>query len=98
MDYLYERLAYLKGLAEGLNIEEESKEGKLLTHIIDVLEDFADMIDELYENQQDIEEYVDTMDEDLADVEDDLYGELDEYEDDEFVEYEEDFGCDCDCE
>ena len=93
MDYLYERIAYLKGLSEGLNVEEESKEGKLLTHIIDVLEDFADMIDELYENQQEMEQYVDTMDEDLADVEGDLYGEFE----DEELEYEEDFGCDCDC-
>lgn len=83
MDYLYERIAYLRGLAEGMNLEEESKEGKVLAHIIDVLEDFADMIDELYENQHEIEEYMDTMDEDLADVEEDLYGDYD-LEDEDF--------------
>ena len=44
MDYLYQRVSYLKGLAEGLGIDEESKEGKLLLHIIDALEDFADVM------------------------------------------------------
>lgn len=93
MDYLYERLAYLKGLAEGLSIEESSKEGKLLVQIIDILEDFADAIDEVQENQEEIEDYVGTMDEDLSDVEDDLYGD----EEDEFEFDEEDMGCNCDC-
>ncbi|NMA86537.1 MAG: hypothetical protein GX968_04335 [Tissierellia bacterium] len=74
MDYLYQKVAYLKGLAEGLGIEEESKEGKLLLHIIDTLEDFADVISEIAEEQEELEEYVNYIDEDLTDVEEDLYG------------------------
>ena len=46
-----EKVAYLKGLAEGLNLDTESKEGKLIAAIIDVLDDmaekFADVEDEL---------------------------------------------------
>ena len=44
MKYLYEEVAYLKGLAEGLEISKETKEGKIIHKIIDVLENFADSI------------------------------------------------------
>ena len=36
-----EKVAYLKGLAEGLALDTESKEGKLIAAIIDVLDDIA---------------------------------------------------------
>ncbi|EOC99759.1 CD1247 N-terminal domain-containing protein [Caldisalinibacter kiritimatiensis] len=78
MDYLYERISYLRGLAEGLEVDESSKEGKLMLHIIDTLEDLADAVAEVVENQEDLSEYVELMDEDLTDVEDELFGELDE--------------------
>ncbi|WP_427339188.1 CD1247 N-terminal domain-containing protein [Caloranaerobacter sp. DY30410] len=87
MDYLYEKIAYLRGLAEGLDIDESTKEGKLLMHIIDTLEDFSDAINELYEEQAELEEYVDAVDEDLTEVEDELFGEMDE---DDFAYDEED--------
>lgn len=87
MDYLYEKIAYLRGLAEGLDIDESTKEGRLLMHIIDTLEDFSDAINELYEEQEELEEYVDAIDEDLTEVEDELFGEVDEDDmfDDDFV-------------
>jgi DNA-directed RNA polymerase subunit delta len=47
MKYLYERVSYLRGLADGLQISEDTKEGKLLIQIVDVLEDFADAVNEL---------------------------------------------------
>jgi hypothetical protein len=102
MNYLFEKVSYLQGLAEGLDITEESNEGKLLLHIIDTLGEFADVLDEIAENQVDLEEYVNFIDEDLADVEDELYD--DEYfdEDDfDFEEYEDccdDENCECYCE
>lgn len=84
MEYLYEKVAYLRGLAEGLEIEEKSKEGKLMVHIIDALEDFADAISDLNEEQEELNEYVDFIDEDLADVEEEVFGEFDDEYDDEF--------------
>ena len=36
-----ERVAYLKGLAEGMELNTDKREGKLLAAIIDVLEDIA---------------------------------------------------------
>lgn len=81
MDHLYQNVYYLKGLAEGLDIEESSKEGKLLLHMIDVLEDFADVIDEMNEKIDDVDEYVDYMDEDLSDVEEEVFGYYDDEDD-----------------
>ena len=36
-----EKVAYLKGLAEGLALDTDTKEGKLIAAIIDVLDDIA---------------------------------------------------------
>ena len=90
MKYLYEEVAYLKGLAEGLEISKESKEGKVIHKIIDVLESYADAIVELDEEQEELFEYVESIDDDLSDVEDDIYEDDDEDEDDElsFIEME----------
>ncbi|MBU5426672.1 hypothetical protein KQI41_09665 [Tissierella pigra] len=105
MDYLIQKVSYLRGLADGLGIDESSKEGKLLLHIVDILEEFADVLDETIENQEDLEEYVTFIDEDLADVEDDIYGEDDEdddyyYDDEEFDfdDFCDDDDCCCHCE
>jgi len=91
MNYLYEKVSYLKGLAEGLGIEESSKEGKLLLRIVEALDDFADAISEVYDEQEELSEYVDFIDEDLAEIEDEVFGELDDEDDDEdFDDYDED--------
>lgn len=76
---LNERVSYLRGLAEGMGFKEDTKEGKLFNHIIDVLDDMAHAISELEASQAEMEDYVETIDEDLADIEDALYE--DEYED-----------------
>jgi len=70
MSNLLEKVSYLKGLAEGMEIEQNSKEGKLLVHIIDLLDDFANAFDELDTDLEELEEYVEDVDEDLADLED----------------------------
>ncbi len=70
MSILLEKVSYLKGLADGMEVEENSKEGKLLVHIIDLLEDFAEAFDELDTDLEELEEYVEDVDEDLADLED----------------------------
>ncbi|MDU7904290.1 MAG: zinc ribbon domain-containing protein, partial [Peptostreptococcaceae bacterium] len=61
MKYLYEEVAYLKGLAEGLEISEETKEGKIINKIVDVLESFADAIVELEEEQIELIDYVESI-------------------------------------
>lgn len=77
MDDLRARVAYLQGLAEGLNLSEESKEGKLLHAIIDVLTDFAEEASEMQTALDQLEEYIETVDEDLYTLEDEFYEEDD---------------------
>lgn len=73
MNNLKSRVAYLQGLAEGMDLPAESKEGRLFAGIIDVLHDFADTVEGLEEAQEQLEDYVETIDEDLYSLEDDLY-------------------------
>jgi len=89
LEYLYERVAYLRGLAEGLKVDESTDQGKLITKIIDVLGDFADAINELNDTQNELDEYVEAIDEDLSSVEDELFGDEDEEYD--FDEDEDDY-------
>jgi hypothetical protein len=69
MNYLKEKVAYLKGLADGMQISDATNEGKLLKAIIDVLEDVAISVDDVEEVQEQLSEQMDEMDEDLAEIE-----------------------------
>ncbi len=78
---IIEKVAYLKGLAEGLKINDEKPEGKLLMAIVDVLDDMALTVDDLDSGLGEVYEIVDELDQDLGAVEGDLYG-LDDEDDD----------------
>ncbi|MBQ3135789.1 MAG: hypothetical protein IJB75_08310 [Oscillospiraceae bacterium] len=81
-----EKVAYLKGLAEGLDLEnEKSKEAKLINVMIGILEEIGLSIEDLEENDLDLGEEIDVLSDDLADVEDIVYG-IDEDEDEDFDE------------
>ncbi len=87
-----EKVAYLKGLAEGLKLDTETKEGKLISVIIDTLEDIALELEDLSDNAHDIGDELDAMSDDLADVEEVLFGCDDDDEDD-----DDDDDDDCTC-
>ena len=106
MNFLKERVSYLKGLAEGMQINDSSNEGKLLKAIIDVLDDIALSVDDIEEVQEQLSSQVDDMDEDLAGIERILFdddGDYDEDDDDdedydEGDEEEDDDECDTELE
>lgn len=76
-----EKVAYLKGLAEGLNLDtEKSKEGKLISVMIGILEEVGLSIEDLEENAQALGEEIDVLSDDLSDVESVVFDE-DEDED-----------------
>ena len=84
-----EKVAYLKGIAEGVDLDAGSKSGKILSGIIEVLE-------EISETLQDMEARVDAIDEDLAVAEEILYDDdfdPDEDEDEDDEPYEFEFEC-----
>jgi DNA-directed RNA polymerase subunit delta len=78
MHQVKERLAYLKGLAEGLDIERASAEGRVLAGIMDVMGEIVTSLERLTARHDQLEEYVESIDEDLSDLEDDLYEAYDE--------------------
>ena len=86
-----EKVAYLKGLAEGLNLDtEKSKEGKLISVMIGILEEIGLSIEDLEENTQALGEEIDVLSDDLSDVEDVVFDE-DEDEDEDDEDYDDDF-------
>lgn len=87
-----EKVAYLKGLAEGLKLDTETKEGKLISVIIDTLEDIALELEDLSENALDIGDELDAISEDLSDVEEVLFGGDD---DDDEEDDDDDDACSC---
>ena len=84
-----EKVAYLKGLAEGLNIDtEKSKEGKLISVMIGILEEIGMSIEDLEESAEALGEEIDAISDDLSDVEKVVYDDEDEDDDE--------CGCGCD--
>jgi uncharacterized coiled-coil protein SlyX len=76
-----ERVSYIRGLAEGLELDESKKEVKVINAIIDLLDDMALSISEMQESFDDMTDQLDAVDEDLGSLEEDFYDE-DEDEDD----------------
>lgn len=78
MSELKEKVVFLQGLAQGMELDEATKEGKLLKSILEVLADMADEVADLSADLDEIYDYVDELDEDLAEVEEEVYGEDDD--------------------
>ena len=84
-----ERAAYIRGLMDGLELDNNSKEVKVINAIVDLLEDLCDSVEEIEADMDELAGQVDEIDEDLADVEDLLYEDEDEdfdFEDDDLFE------------
>ena len=99
MSNLSDRVSYLKGLAEGLKLDTDKSEGKLIEKILEALSDITAEIDSLREDHDDLSSYVEAVDNDLSDLEDVVLGDEDDEdgdfedggdeddEDDNLVEY-----------
>ncbi len=84
-----EKIAYIKGLAEGLEIDGATKEGKVLLALIDLLGDITDEICDIEDGCDELMEQIDAVDEDLSALEDFVY------EDDDCDCCDCDDDCDC---
>lgn len=84
---LTNKAMYIKGLADGLQLDASSKEGKVIAALLELVNEMAGTIEEMQSKMSDLEDYVEELDEDLGDVEEVLVG---DDEDDDF--------CDGDCE
>ena len=68
-----ERAAYIKGLAEGLGIDDSTKEGKIINALIGAIDDMSLTISDLESQIDELSEQVETIDEDLGSLEEDFY-------------------------
>ncbi|MBR2085860.1 MAG: hypothetical protein IJ906_01765 [Oscillospiraceae bacterium] len=96
---MMDRIAYLKGLLDGQEIDKTSKEGKVLFAICDALDEMVKYTEELEDRVAELEELCDILDEDLGDMEELLLDDDDDddecgcnfedlYDDDEDEQYE----------
>ena len=89
---LTEKVAYLKGLVEGMGVDETTNQGKIMKAVLDVLDDMAFTVSDLEDSTSELYEEVEAIDEDLSVLENDYYDDLcDEDEEDE------DDDCCCGC-
>lgn len=89
---LSEKAAYLKGLMDGLQIDDSTKEGKILLALYDVINEICETVDTIDADVDDIVEFCDTVDQDLSEVEGAVFGDDGECD---CCDCDED--CDCDC-
>lgn len=73
-----EKVAYLKGLVEGMDFDKDDKETKVLNAVLDVLEDLALTVSDLDDEMELVTEQLDAVDEDLADLEEVFYDEAED--------------------
>ena len=91
-----EKSAYLKGLMDGLSLNTETDEGKMISAIVDLLGDMAKRIADIEETTIAISDELDEIEEDLDAIEDYILDEEDDEEwdedwDDEDWDEDEDF-------
>lgn len=111
MSELSDKIAYAKGLFEGMNIDAATPEYKLTKAIMDALEAAQAEIEALHRLHGDLSDYVDVLDNDISDIEAIVYDDTDaddadaeecddgEADDDCGCEDEHDAECDdCGCE
>ena len=87
-----EKAAYLKGLMDGLELDTEKAEGKMISAIVDLLGDVTKRLTDVEETTIAISDELDEIEEDLDAIEDYILDEEDAYDDD----YEDDFDDDYD--
>ena len=90
MSKMGEKVAYLKGLAEGLGVNAETEQGKLMLAMIDTLEAFAAQQEETLEELAELQEYVEEIDNDVSEMEDALFSLSEEEDEEDDDEYDED--------
>lgn len=77
-----EKSAYLKGLMEGMNLNTESNEGKMIAAIVDLLGDMAKRVTDIEETTIAISDELDEIEEDLDAIEDFIMDEDDDDDED----------------
>lgn len=73
-----EKIAYIKGLAEGLKLDENKDEVKVLNAVIEMLDEMSDMVCETKDTLDGLAYSVEAIDDELSELEEAVYDEDDE--------------------
>ena len=86
-----EKAAYLKGLMDGLELDTEKAEGKMIASIVELLGDMAKRMTDIEETTIAISDELDEIEEDLDAIEDYILDEDEDWDDEEdFDDWDED--------
>ena len=69
-----EKVAYIKGMMDGMNFQADSPEKKLISSIVDALESMAESLEALEADNEYLSDYIEEVDQDLGDVEQEVFG------------------------
>ena len=83
-----EKSAYLKGLMDGLKLNTETDEGKMIAAIVDLLGDLTRKVTDIEDTTIAISDELDEIEEDLDAIEDFIMDDEDEYDDDEDLDWD----------
>lgn len=86
---LTEKIAYMKGLLDGMELDNSTKEGKAILQMAEVMEEMGVYIDDLQSQIDELTELCDLLDKDLGEVETDLYCD-DDFDDDDDFDFDDD--------
>ena len=85
-----EKSAYLKGLMDGLKLNTESDEGKMIAAIVDLLGDVTKKVMDIEDTTIAISDELDEIEEDLDAIEDYILDEEDDYDEDDDDDWSDD--------
>ena len=77
-----EKSAYLKGLMDGLNLNTETAEGKMIAAMVELLGDLTRKVTDIEDTTIAISDELDEIEEDLDAIEDFIMDEEDDYDED----------------
>ena len=90
MSKLTDRISYLKGMAAGMKLNMDKDSNKLMLEMLTVMGEMAEEMAAMTEAHNDLNEYVESIDDDLAELEETLFGEDEmDSEDEDFAEGDE---------
>lgn len=102
MANITDRAAYLRGLAEGMKLDREDNQQRLLLEMLDLMDEMAHQLADANAELAELQEYVEDIDTDLTDMEEVLFGDdddcdcedcMDDYDEDDNEDQELSFDC-----
>jgi DNA-directed RNA polymerase subunit delta len=82
MSNLTDHVSYIKGLAEGMKLDTNTNEGMMISKMLEVMAEMAQENAQLRKDLDELNEYVESIDDDLAEMEEALFGDEDEDDED----------------